>query len=296
MISLAHISDVHLAPLTAVRLDELFSKRITGYVNWKLNRAKYMHSNTLQGLVDHLKAAAPDFIAVTGDLVNLAADTEIERAGRWLEELGDPAKVCVCPGNHDAYVAGALRAAEKRWKPYMSGEAQGKKVFPFIRRAGEVAIISCSSAVARPPFVASGYFSKGQAARLAEQLKTLGEEGLFRVVMIHHPPVRGYAKSMSMGLRGAKEFREVIAEHGAELILHGHLHHSTITSLQSPTGEVPVIGVAAASADASSGEQPARYNLFSIEKLATKWSCTLAEYGYQRIGDDIVKRLQMRLY
>ena len=38
MITLAHISDIHLAPLPPVRWRELLNKRITGYLNWRLTR------------------------------------------------------------------------------------------------------------------------------------------------------------------------------------------------------------------------------------------------------------------
>ncbi|MNY71738.1 hypothetical protein D3C86_2101480 [compost metagenome] len=60
---------------------------------------------------------------------------------------------------------------------------------------------------------------------------------------------------------------------------------------------MPVVGVAAASA-AQGGtlDDPARYNLFRIERSGDRgWSCTMREYGFQRLGSDIVMRLQMRI-
>ena len=58
-----------------------------------------------------------------------------------------------------------------------------------------------------------------------------------------------------------------------------------------------MVGVAAASA-AQGGtlHDPARYNLFRIEKTGDAWSCTMREFGFQRLGSEIVMRLQMRLY
>ena len=61
---------------------------------------------------------------------------------------------------------------------------------------------------------------------------------------------------------------------------------------------MPVVGVAAASA-AQGGklDDPARYNLFRIERTGDgNWSCTMREYGFQRLGSDIVMRLQMRIF
>lgn len=296
MITLAHISDIHLSPLPAVAFGDLFGKRITGYLNWKMMRHDALNSETLGSLVDHLKQQNADFTAVTGDLTNLALDAEIARAGQWLEDLGSSDRICVAPGNHDAYVPGALEAAQEQWGPYMTGETLDRAAFPFVRRVGEMAIVSCSSAVPTRPFLAIGRFDEAQAERLSRILSILGKAGYFRVVLIHHPP-NAELQHPSFGLKGNKIFRRVIAEHGAELILHGHTHRSSIHSISGPGHEVPVIGVAAASA-AKGGtlDDPARYNLFRIEKSGSSWTCTMREFGFQRLGNDIVMRLQMRIY
>lgn len=295
MITLAHISDIHLSPMPEVSWRDLLGKRITGYMNWKLRRHGELNSETLANLVRHLQAQNADFTAVTGDLVNLALRFEVERAGQWLQALGQSDRVAVCPGNHDAYVPGALESAQELWGDYMKGETLDDAAFPFVRRVGEVAVISCSSAVPTRPFLAVGRFDLKQAERLGRILKVMGESGYFRTVLIHHPP-NPELQHPSFGLKGHKLFRQVIAEHGAELILHGHTHRSSIHSIPGKDHEVPVVGVAAASA-AQGGtlDDPARYNLFRIERTGDDWSCTMREYGYQRLGSEIVMRLQMRI-
>jgi 3',5'-cyclic AMP phosphodiesterase CpdA len=205
-------------------------------------------------------------------------------------------KVCVSPGNHDSYVPGAFSKARKAWDGYMQGETLDDHQFPFVRRIGDVAVISCSSSVSTPPWLAAGTFSARQAARLSECLRRLGEEGLFRVVLIHHPP-NIEARHWRLGLWGGRRFRAVIAEHGAELILHGHTHKSSMHTMPGPKGEVPVVGVtSAAAAPGGIVDDPARYNLFRIERNEAGWSCTMREYGFQRTGTDIIMRLQMKIY
>ena len=296
MITLAHISDVHLAPLPPVRPGELLSKRITGFVNWQLTRRTTLHGDTLMNLVRHMRAQNPDMTAVTGDLVNLALDAEINTAFNWLQTVGTPENVCVSPGNHDAYIRGSLDRAQARWGEYITGETVDAAPFPFVRRVGDLAIVSCSSAVPTPPFFASGRFDEAQGKRLAQCLKLLDEAGYFRVVLIHHPP-NVEARHPGFGLRGAKLFRRIIQEVGAELILHGHTHRSSMHSVKGPKGEVPVIGVAAAGATPGPGNtDPARYNFFRIERNGSGWSCMMREYGFQRLGSEIVMRLQTRIY
>ena len=192
---LAHISDIHMSPLPGVRSIDLLSKRITGYINWKRNRAAHMDSDTLVRLVNAMKAGTPDHIAVTGDLTNLALDAEIANAALWLRSLGADSDVSVVPGNHDAYVPGALSKAAAAWRDNMTTEAPDTPVtsngFPFLRRRGPLAVIGVNSAVATAPFFASGIFSRRQANGLADLLRKADDDKLFRVVLIHHPPVRG---------------------------------------------------------------------------------------------------------
>ena len=102
--TLAHLSDPHLPPLPKPRLIELAGKRALGYVNWTRNRHKYQRREVLDTLVADIKAQAPDHIAVTGDLVNLALEAEFAPARAWLDGVGPPDRVTTIPGNHDAYV------------------------------------------------------------------------------------------------------------------------------------------------------------------------------------------------
>jgi 3',5'-cyclic AMP phosphodiesterase CpdA len=298
MVTLAHLSDIHLAPLPPIRPAELLSKRVTGWANWQLRRGRELAGEGLTKLVRHLREQNPDFTAVTGDLVNLALDAEINTAHNWLQTLGEPDRVCVSPGNHDAYISGQLEKAIDRWDGYVLGETVDENPFPFVRRVGEVAVISCSSAIPTPPWIAAGRFEEQQAERLSRCLKLLGDGGYFRVVLIHHPPNQEAASHPRLGLWGARNFRRAVAKHGAELVLHGHTHQSSIFAIPGPKGDVPVVGVAAAgTAQAETGgHDPARYNLFRIERLGTAWQCTMREFGFQRLSDEIVLRLSVRIY
>ena len=276
---LAHLSDVHLGPLPPVHWSQLIGKRITGYVNWRRNRAASMGGDALGALTADLLAQAPDHIAVSGDLTNLALPMEIARAGEWLRRLGDPEDVSVVPGNHDAYVPGALAAVTRAWAPWMTGERDGAP-YPFARVAGQVAgqvaIIGCSTAEATAPLMATGPFRTDQAQRLETLLGRL--EGRFRVVVVHHPPVRG-ATASSHAMRGIERFRGAVARGGAELVLHGHTHLPTLDAIPTPRGDVPVLGVSAAGQEAGGRRPPARYNLVRIGGGPGAWSATRIERG-----------------
>lgn len=279
MFRLAHFSDPHLGPMPDAKFRDLVSKRVIGYVNWHRSRSRTMAGEWLPGLVDDILGNSPDHIALTGDLVNIALDMEISAARHWLDDVAPPDMLTVVPGNHDAYVPGALRRAVHAWGPYMSGDRDTPDHFPFVRRRGPLALVGVSSARASGPWFATGRIGTAQTRRLRDCLERLGEEGLFRVVLIHHPPQRG-ATGWNKRLTDASRVRAAVKRAGCELILHGHTHLATRTVIDGPAGPVPVIGVPSASNGPGHKRPAARYNLFSIDGVPGNWQCEMEERGY----------------
>lgn len=282
MFRLAHISDIHLGPLPAPAYRDLISKRITGYINWRRNRSSNLHEGVIDNIVADLKAASPSHIAVTGDLINLALDGEVTLSRLWLESLGNPDDVSVVPGNHDAYVPKALDKACAAWGPWMHGDGQvepaRRGTFPYMRVRDDVALIGVSSARATAPFMASGFFGDKQAERLGAMLDEARANKLCRVIMIHHPPVRGAAPAHKR-LLGIGLFQKVIRQHGAELVLHGHTHLPTTHRIEGLERDVPVVGVAAAGQAPNGSKPAAQHNLLEIERSNQGWRIELTRRG-----------------
>jgi 3',5'-cyclic AMP phosphodiesterase CpdA len=159
----------------------------------------------------------------------------------------------------------------------MEANAAGEKLFPtpterfpFVRRFGDVVLIALSSAIPTMPFIAAGKVGTAQRKLLATALDRLKQANLFRVVLIHHPPLREQA-GWHRGLRDAGRFTRVLKQHGAELVLHGHNHEQTLHELETATGPAFVVGVPSAS-EAVEGRIPAaRYNEYSIARAGEGW-------------------------
>jgi 3',5'-cyclic AMP phosphodiesterase CpdA len=271
-LTLAHISDLHLAPIEGFSPRYWNIKRGLGYLNWQRGRRRVHKREVADALAADIRAQAPDHIAVSGDLANLGLLGEYARALLWLEALGDPARVSVVPGNHDIYTS--LRNAPsclELWSSYMQSDVWGAQIavtadetFPFVRRIGFAALIGVNSAVPTPPFVAAGQLGTNQMGALAAVLDRLAREGVPRIVMIHHPPFAGQAPPRRR-LRDAAELSRVLEQHGAELILHGHNHTDTLAWLPRPGPHVPALGVASGSAARAHKDEPlARYNLVRL--------------------------------
>jgi 3',5'-cyclic AMP phosphodiesterase CpdA len=285
---LAHVSDPHLAPLPQPTLVELIGKRVTGYINWRRKRQAIHQAEVLARIVADLKAQRPDHIAVTGDLVNLALPAEYQPARAWLDALGSPAGVTLVPGNHDAYVRGGVAASHTHWGDFMRGDAAAAVAseFPFLRRRGPLALIGVSTSVPSPPFMAIGRVGPEQLQRLEKILDASGRDGLYRVVLIHHPPTSKpshYLKRLTDGAR----LRDVLARHGAELVIHGHNHRRQTVWLDGPNGRIPAIGVPSASEAPPGEHDPAGYNLYRIEGASGAWRCEVITRGIT--GDNVVE-------
>jgi 3',5'-cyclic AMP phosphodiesterase CpdA len=268
--TLAHLSDPHLPPLPAARLRDLVGKRALGYLNWTRNRHKYHRRDVLDALVSDMQAQAPDHIAITGDLVNLALEAEFAPSRAWLESVGTPDRVTVIPGNHDAYVRVTRHRFAESWGNYLDSDVEqgGGVTFPSLRRRGPLALISVSSAVPTPPLMATGRLGHAQLKKLERILAGLSAEQTFRVLLIHHPLS---SASRVKRLTDSIELLALLRQYGVEMVLHGHDHvHSTIW-IEGPKGEIPAIGVPSASAVAHGRYPAAAYNLFSIEREGTAW-------------------------
>jgi 3',5'-cyclic AMP phosphodiesterase CpdA len=143
--------------------------------------------------------------------------------------------------------------------------------FPYVRRVGDIALIGLSSAVPTAPFVAAGRLGAEQRRALSRILDRLAQESLFRIVLIHHPPLPGQA-NWRRALRDAPELRDILRKHGTELVLHGHNHEQSVLEFDTVSGPALIVGVPSAS-EAVDGRIPAaRYNEYVIDRTGSGWS------------------------
>jgi 3',5'-cyclic AMP phosphodiesterase CpdA len=102
---------------------------------------------------------------------------------------------------------------------------------------------------------------------LRQRLAQAEQEGLARVVLIHHPPHR-YAGEWRTGLKDAGHLEDALRATGAEIVLHGHFHRAQTRWIDRPDGRVPILGVPSASAALRhKGADLAGYSLYSIAKV-----------------------------
>lgn len=281
---LAHLTDLHFALVARPRARELLSKRLLGYLSWRRDRRFRHVDKALAAILADCRALAPDLTVITGDATNLALPAEFERAENGLRSMVDPARKVFTPGNHDTYVPAPWEGGLGRLAFLMRGEraglrdaseAMGPDDFPFVRRAGGVAVILANSAPSTPPGFATGLLGRPQIERVKAALAEARARGEARVLALHHPVTEG-AVSARKALLDAPDLRAVIAGTGVDLVLHGHMHRSLWSNVETPDGPRPVVGGGSASHPFARGKyRPARYNLFTFSRDGARLRITV---------------------
>ncbi len=289
MFLLAHLSDPHVASQLRLGLRDFAGKRLWGFLSWRLRRQHIHRRTVLDALAEDLLLQHPDHVVVTGDITNISLPAEFIAASHWLASLGQPEFVSIIPGNHDAYVHVPWERSWVHWDDYMRSDADDAAAtnlaprFPFVRRRRHVAIVGLSTAVRSAPGMAVGRLGAAQLHATSLLLEQLRRQGLFRVVLLHHPPITA-AGGHHKRLIDAEAFMAMLAEAGAELVLHGHDHVHRMRSQPSSGGEIAVLGAASASAAAGRGHVPAQYNLYRIAPSSHGWTIDVCIRGIEVNG------------
>jgi 3',5'-cyclic AMP phosphodiesterase CpdA len=275
---IAHFSDLHLLSLEGVPARRFLNKRFTGWVNLRLKRGSIHRAAYVRAIAREIARLDVEHVIITGDLTNLALESEYELVREVLErDLGlEPSRVTIVPGNHDLYTRGALdsRRFERYLGPYLVSDLPELAVdvsgarFPVVKLRGDVAIVALSSAVPRPPLVAAGELGGEQLAALARILSSPEIHGKTVVVAVHHPAVHDWSrvKTYVEGLRDAPALLAQLRAMGGGLLLHGHLHRRIQRNVAEAGGgdRLLQIGATSASLQHDEPDRMAGFNLYEV--------------------------------
>ncbi len=300
MLRIAHISDLHVLDLAGTQWHQFLNKRVTGAMNLAGMRRNAHPVSLAEKLADRLAAGDIDHVILTGDLTNLALDSEFKRVLEVVQRIGPPSFVTVIPGNHDMYTRGALRhhRFEKWFGPYLVDDAdehhsaltKGRLHYPFMRApAPHVRIYGMSSAIPTPPLLAFGHVGRHQLDRLRQLVAEEPPGVTVRLCLVHHNlHHRIGAAEYVASLVDRKAFSRVMHEIRATAVLHGHTHHphqghlparkamadATTDRIDEQTliqseiedlgGDIPVLGCGS-STWTKKGRDLARFNILDID-------------------------------
>jgi 3',5'-cyclic AMP phosphodiesterase CpdA len=243
----------------------------------KMHRGSVHKPHAVRAVAEEVKRARIDHVCITGDLTNLALESEFALVRKFLEEdLGlHPDQVSVVPGNHDVYTRGSAnkRRFEEYLAPYIESDLPDFGVehfgarYPYVKLRGKLAIVGMSTAVPRHPLMASGKFGTAQIDQLARLLEHPDVAGRTKVILQHHPAhnMRNRIVAYLEGLHDSKHMLRTLhkLEHG--MILHGHSHIRVRRSVPTEVGRIDVIGATSASLLSSHPHRHSGFNLYEFD-------------------------------
>ncbi|MFT7579037.1 MAG: 3',5'-cyclic AMP phosphodiesterase CpdA [Myxococcota bacterium] len=265
---IAHLSDVHVLDLTGVKRRQFLNKRISGLANVMGSRKAAHPTYLLEAAVAGLLEAPVDHVVITGDLSNLALDSEFRRAREILAPLADTGNLSVIPGNHDIYTRGSARKQRfEKWfgdLMWPEGTPADERVYPWFKDLGRIKIAGFNSARPRLPLMATGTVGKAQIQRLVE---TLGKTHDLKVghtfALVHHNMhPRGWRKDRMHGLSDRDAFVDACATAGVRTILHGHTH----VAHRFTSKGVEIIGCGSSTWASEHPSHRARYNVYTFDE------------------------------
>ncbi|MBN2804271.1 MAG: metallophosphoesterase [Deltaproteobacteria bacterium] len=264
-IKICHISDFHLPIEESFPPYKLLSKRIMGYANLKLLRSKNHQKEPFLRLLEKITEEKPDMLIATGDLVNLALETEYKNIADIFNSFGyTKDNLMLVPGNHDRYTPGAQRKNyfEKSFAKWLDCNGT-PPCFPIFKDLGNIAIIGIDTAVWRGPVSAAGKINKVQLKEI-ENIIVEKCKGKKIVAAMHHPPYKlldSHLKQYLSGLYGYKRVLELLKNRNA-LVLHGHIHVRTDLLIN----DTHIVGVPSASNNHGSHHKKMSFHTFNFDK------------------------------
>jgi 3',5'-cyclic AMP phosphodiesterase CpdA len=215
---------------------------------------------TVQPLREAIARAAPDLLAVSGDLTQRARRQEFAAAQAFLESL--PFRRLVVPGNHDVPLYNVFvrfLAPLARYRHTITDDLSP------VYRDDEMIVVGVNTA--RSWTWGEGRINARQVDDVVAQLSDAPRD-LIRIVVTHHPfdLPEGVREERLLG-RAAMAMAK-LSTAGADLFLAGHLHVSHIghtAERYQIAGHSALVVQAGTVSTRSRGEQPS-FNVLRIQR------------------------------
>ncbi len=286
---IAHLSDLHILDLKGVGPRRFLNQRAFGALNLLTARRNLHSPLVFECLLEDALEQRIDHVVITGDLSNLALQSEFERVSAYLRIVWDFDQVSVVPGNHDYYTAGTRRSRrfEKAFYRYMFPDFcdLDSDPYPYAKSLGPVTLFGFCSAAETPPLMSWGQIDQAQMMRFVALANEPRTRESYNIALLHHyfHDTRGLLAATSR-LREREKLAELLVDNGIDLVLHGHDHRAHVGFLGGgKRRRIPVIGCGSSTALTNDPNTVARYNIYTIKDGAlTEWEIRRYEPATRR--------------
>jgi 3',5'-cyclic AMP phosphodiesterase CpdA len=191
---------------------------------------------SIEALGRLIEEARPDLVIASGDLTHRGLRSQHERASSFLRSLELP--LLAIPGNHDIPYTFPRRFT----RPWQEFERLWETTEPVYR--SDTLVVAGLNSV-RPWRHQSGRVRDEQVRRASEVFREV-PEGAYRIVTLHHHLLGAPWRSRKKPVAKRNRVLAGLVEAGADLVLAGHIHQSTVAErrefeLAMPGGEHAVV-------------------------------------------------------
>ncbi len=212
----------------------------------------------LNSLLTAIKTINPDLIIVSGDFTQLGSDDEFSMAKDFLLSL--PAPCFSVPGNHDVP---AMNLYERFFKPYDDYKKYiNHDLCPVLEN--DMALIAGINTARR--FLPHWNWANGAVSGAQiEMLNKVFKDGFkkWKICVLHHPIHKVQDLPIDVTVFGRKRALQCLRNLKVDLILTGHVHHASITTLGDDTHQ----SVYVSASTALSSRKRAQENGFNVITL-----------------------------
>jgi 3',5'-cyclic AMP phosphodiesterase CpdA len=190
----------------------------------------------IEALARLIEEVEPELVICSGDLSHRGLRSQHERAAGFLRELGLP--ILAVPGNHDIPYTFPTRSTS----PWLEFERLWETTQPVY--SSETVVAAGLNSV-RPWRHQSGKVRLDQVAR-AKEAFAAAPPGALRIAVLHHHLLGAPWRSRKKPVAKRNLVLGSLVDAGAELVLAGHIHQSTIAErrefeISRPGGERAVV-------------------------------------------------------
>lgn len=279
-IVLVHLSDLHLG-------NDFVWRALLGRRSWWNTEDKDLLTN----LAAAIRSVDPDYVVVTGDIVNKCRRRTFAHAVTVLQRLFQAAgvdvqeKVLVIPGNHDVPVWPWPRKRRFFGRSYrfvcflkelFNEPSYLKRTARFLHLDADrkLCFIGLDSTLKRLYQAAEGEVGQDQWVWLDRKcewlMKSVSDfESFVKIVLLHHHPhgIVGSGGERFMQLLDQADAQSAFGRHRVNIVLHGHKHFPHDKSYPVETGGQYTVIAAGTATCPFAEEQATEGNSFNVIRL-----------------------------